>query len=83
MAKIDKSQYSKQEWRKIKEARRHEKNQQKNYKQVKSDSHNNVDHKTAFVLGNGTSRSKISPEEIQKYGKIYGCNALYLSLIHI
>jgi len=32
---------------------------------------------TAFVLGNGTSRSAIKPEHLQPYGKIYGCNALY------
>jgi hypothetical protein len=33
--------------------------------------------KFAFVLGNGTSRSPIVPEDLQTYGKIYGCNALY------
>jgi hypothetical protein len=32
---------------------------------------------TAFVLGNGTSRSAITPAQLQPYGKIYGCNALY------
>ena len=32
---------------------------------------------TAFVLGNGVSRQGISLPELQKHGKIYGCNALY------
>jgi hypothetical protein len=31
----------------------------------------------SFVLGNGTSRLNINPQELQRYGKIYGCNALY------
>ena len=32
---------------------------------------------TAFVLGNGTSRSSINLNQLKKYGKVYGCNALY------
>lgn len=31
----------------------------------------------SFVLGNGQSRLNIKPADLQKYGKIYGCNALY------
>lgn len=31
----------------------------------------------AFVLGNGVSRKNISLTQLQKLGKIYGCNALY------
>lgn len=31
----------------------------------------------SFVLGNGRSRLNIKPQELQQYGKIYGCNALY------
>lgn len=31
----------------------------------------------AFVLGNGTSRQGIDPNQLRKHGKIYGCNALY------
>lgn len=31
----------------------------------------------AFVLGNGRSRLRINLNELKKYGKIYGCNALY------
>jgi hypothetical protein len=32
---------------------------------------------TAFVLGNGVSRQSVKLTELQKHGKIYGCNALY------
>lgn len=32
---------------------------------------------TAFVLGNGTSRSEIDLHQLKQHGKIYGCNALY------
>jgi hypothetical protein len=31
----------------------------------------------AFVLGNGTSRSKLNLENVKTHGVIYGCNALY------
>lgn len=33
--------------------------------------------KVAFVLGNGTSRADINPILLKRFGKIYGCNALY------
>lgn len=31
----------------------------------------------AFVLGNGTSRKGLNLSQLNKFGKIYGCNALY------
>lgn len=31
----------------------------------------------AFVLGNGVSRKGVDLEHLRRYGKIYGCNALY------
>lgn len=31
----------------------------------------------AFVLGNGVSRKGLNLNQLQSYGKIYGCNALY------
>lgn len=31
----------------------------------------------SFVVGNGVSRKSIHLESLKKYGKIYGCNALY------
>lgn len=33
--------------------------------------------RSAFVLGNGTSRLKINCQELKKYGTVYGCNAIY------
>lgn len=35
--------------------------------------------KIAFVLGNGTSRKVINPQNLKDYGTVYGCNALYRS----
>lgn len=32
---------------------------------------------TAFVLGNGTSRSTINPKKLIDLGNVYGCNAQY------
>ena len=86
MAKLDKSQYTKSEWRIIKEQRRREKEDQRINKDfekkinVVSLPTKNIDLKrknTAFVLGNGTSRTPINPEDLRTYGNIYGCNALY------
>jgi hypothetical protein len=37
---------------------------------------NNSDN-TAFVLGNGTSRSVINPKKLLNLGRVYGCNAQY------
>jgi hypothetical protein len=31
----------------------------------------------AFVLGNGQSRRSIDPADLKKFGRVYGCNALY------
>jgi hypothetical protein len=31
----------------------------------------------AFVLGNGRSRLGIDPNQLEKKGKVYGCNAIY------
>lgn len=86
MVKLDKSQYSKSQWKTIKEQRRHEKaerrinkNFNKNIELITAPTKNiDLEKKnTAFVLGNGTSRSPIIPEELRPYGNIYGCNAIY------
>lgn len=75
MPKIDKSQFTKTEWQRIKQQRRLQKNLSKTKFSVKSSS----DYKTAFVLGNGVSRKPVNPEDLQKHGTVYGCNALYRS----
>lgn len=76
MAKIDKSQYTKEEWKRIKEERRAAKRKKK-FEATKVHVDRDVNSKTAFVLGNGTSRDGLDPMQMQMYGKIYGCNALY------
>jgi hypothetical protein len=79
MAKVDKSQYTKEQWRKIKEQRRLEKQSSNTLKTevpvLTTSTPSNF--KVGFVLGNGTSRKGIDPIELRPYGKIYGCNALY------
>jgi hypothetical protein len=68
MAKIDKSLYTKAQWKLLKEERRQSKLQ-------KIPTNNNSD--IAFVLGNGVSRQDIDPAELQAHGPVYGCNAIY------
>lgn len=89
MAKVDKAQFSsKQEWRKFRDQRR----LKKEVERLKKESIGSIskpeqipserklfDFKTAFVLGNGTSRQDINPEDLTPHGRIYGCNALYRS----
>lgn len=86
MAKVDKSQYSKSQWKIVKEQRRQAKQEErlnKNFNTkiefITSPTKNiGLEKKnTAFVLGNGTSRAPIDPEALRVYGNIYGCNALY------
>jgi len=81
MAKIDKSQYSKEHAAKLMELRRLEKARQQ-VKDTKKDlekvlQSRNFESETGFVLGNGTSRQSINPKILAEHGKIYGCNALY------
>ena len=73
MSKIDKSQYTKQEWHIIRERRRLSKQMQRDKNQLEHNNTKNI----AFIVGNGTSRSNIDLNILKKYGKIYGCNALY------
>ena len=82
MAKIDKSQYSKEQWRIVKEQRKHQKQlarqgKEDNFQPIPQASTTKTNTQLAFVLGNGISRQPIDVEEISKIGKIYGCNALY------
>lgn len=86
MVKIDKSKYTKAEWKELKEKRRLEKTQKrlKNIPPEQPNPHLTQDNSrylhgqpNAFVLGNGTSRSFLEPNSIKPYGPIYGCNALY------
>ena len=84
--KLDKSKLSKEEYRRLKRQILAERNNEN----VQDIAHEPevvqedvqkfapaTKSKIAFVLGNGTSRAGTDPGELQKYGKVYGCNALY------
>ena len=85
MAKIDKRQFTKEEWQHIREKRKQDKLSRRLSKESQSlnipvaQKQPRNSNSTCFVLGNGSSRSSINPEDISQYGKIYGCNALYRS----
>ena len=77
MAKIDKTQYTKEQYKVLKAAKKAAKvivpiQITESIPMTDASS-------TAFVLGNGTSRANINPQLLQQLGKIYGCNALYRS----
>lgn len=84
MAKLDKTKYSKEEASRLMEIRRLEKQSPIITKVVEVEKtlpidNNRYQHnqQNSFVLGNGVSRASIDPEDLKKYGPIYGCNALY------
>lgn len=82
MAKVDKTQFTKQEWQKIREQRRLDKIRELAEKNVVDERfipsvYPDNGFKVAFVLGNGVSRKPIDPKNLKPFGKIYGCNALY------
>jgi hypothetical protein len=91
LAKVDKSQYTKEEWRQIREERRAKKANDRRIKDLQEKSAQHISSKksipttskprpkngVAFVIGNGYSRASIPLEHLQSYGTIYGCNAMY------
>ena len=80
MPKVDKSNYTKEQWKKVRDARRQEKRQKLIEQHTVSLSElikESNKGKIAFVLGNGTSRESIDLDELKKLGKIYACNAVY------
>jgi hypothetical protein len=92
LAKIDKSLYTKEEWRKIRAERRTKKEQARRVRELAESkkpfikpletperliSGPRPKNEVAFVLGNGTSRQDIPLEPLKDFGTIYGCNALY------
>jgi hypothetical protein len=72
MTKLDKSNYTKEEYRRLKQEKRLA-------KMGKSESKiaTNTESDIAFVIGNGTSRSGIDLSILQKHGPVYACNAVY------
>jgi|TARA_B110000908_G_scaffold21595_1_gene24382 hypothetical protein len=79
MPKIDKALYTKDQYKVLKAALKAKKAASKLTQSISITEHLQSKIPTAFVLGNGTSRVGISPIELQKLGKVYGCNALYRS----
>jgi len=79
MAKIDKSKYTKAQWKIIREQRRQEKiaKLQSNTVSIPNNSKLINDKTHSFVLGNGVSRKPIDLEKLNQKGKIYACNAVY------
>ena len=77
MAKIDKSLYTKEQYRALKAKAKADALQVTHV--IEKEIIPAISPNTAFVLGNGTSRSSISPEHLKHIGKVYGCNALYRS----
>lgn len=88
MMKIDKTQFSKSQWRDIKEERRRVKKNTNNQninapvaKEPDQIDQTSYTHKNlsglAFVVGNGVSRKTVNIDELKTYGVIYGCNAIY------
>ena len=83
MAKIDKSKYTKAQWKIVREQRRQEKEAKRRSKPVvqpdkvvlKIPKNKNI----SFVLGNGTSRNSIDLNTLKEKGIIYACNAVYRS----
>jgi len=80
MAKVDKSRYTKSEWKQIREQRRLEKQTNLNptgsYTETIKQNYSS-NNRIAFVLGNGISRHGIDPDILKELGTVYGCNALY------
>ena len=77
MAKIDKTQYTKEQYKVLKAAEKAAK--VISPIQITESIPMTDASSTAFVLGNGTSRANINPQLLQQLGKVYGCNALYRS----
>jgi uncharacterized Rossmann fold enzyme len=80
LPKIDKSQYTKQQWKIVREERRNKKRERlirENTVPLNTLLQTANKGKIGFVLGNGTSRSSIDVQELQQQGKTYACNAVY------
>jgi hypothetical protein len=77
MAKIDKSLYTKDEWRILREARSKEKLRKKLEHPAPIYTSPKLKTPVAFVLGNGTSRKPFSLLELKQSSTLYACNAVF------
>lgn len=69
MPKLDKSLYTKEQYKQLKQDKKLKKMQERSQKVAGA--------KTAYVIGNGTSRRGINIKGLSKHGVVYGCNAIY------
>lgn len=85
MAKIDKRQFTKEQWQEVKAQRKADKQARRlsktEYNTPVQPVVEKSNHHIAFVLGNGTSRAPINAEDLSPIGKTYGCNALYRTFV--
>lgn len=93
MAKVDKSQYTKEQWIAVRQQRREAKLRHRQEKLIESQTkefakdavenpitppyNDSQRNQRAFVIGNGTSRASIDLAKLKQHGVMYGCNALY------
>ena len=71
---IDKTQYTKAEYKRLKAQRKAEK---RRAQLLPAEITKKSTNKIAFVLGNGVSRASIDPYDLKLHGTVYGCNAIY------
>lgn len=71
--KLDKTLYSKAEYKRLKDLIIREKLKKK----IQHNFQSNNSTKIAFIIGNGTSRKSVNLDHLKKIGTTYGCNALY------
>ena len=91
MAKIDKTKFTKAQWKKYKQARNYKKEAERERRRIDHSKQLIEEQKVAvsdklkiedkaafaFVIGNGTSRESLDLEKLKSFGKIYACNAVY------
>mgnify|MGYP000529900531 CR=1 FL=1 len=80
MPKVDKSNYTKEQWKQVRDSRRQSKRErliEEHTVSINELLKQANQGKMCFVLGNGTSRKSIDLPKLAMCGKIYACNAVY------
>ena len=77
MAKLDKSLYTKGEWRLLREQRRKKKLRTTAEQSMLDTNATGFKTPVAFVLGNGTSRKPFLLSELKENSTLYACNAVF------
>lgn len=79
MPKVDKKNFTKEEWRAFKANRKLAKLVKIEDKEIEDQ--RDFSQNICFVVGNGTSRQSINLLQLKKHGKVYACNAVYREFI--